>query len=375
MLVLPYSNFKPVKTIRESLGVPGGEVLAVTKAEENRVWLDTTCSLYYIKGFSSNPENLFRQRHTRVDYAKTHATKPECQEDDLSDVWESESDSEDDDIADVPPAPYPFGERLLYPATAGPGKEPWSMITRGTVRPEPRFHDLSDETQLMRGIIPSFGETPLLDGNTAQHTLFSRMYADRRGRMKNVTFSSADLPTHLVKDFCLLRTSPTDIELQPFDRDAPCVECKYLLTYHNHTGAATPWDLHPTYSERVSMLLHVPELNLVVAGSPTGRVALLTLTKTAKRLHLTRVRYGFRVDCVLPRKEEDDRRVRPACTLVGVAVSPVPCRPGRGLKLRSERGVGRAAAVVYRLILHYKDHTILMYDIARGGGQDELLIF
>jgi hypothetical protein len=25
--------------------------------------------------------------------------------------------------------------------------------------------------------------------------------------------------------------------------------------------------------------------------------------------------------------------------------------------------------------LHYKDHTILMYDVARGAGRDELLVF
>lgn len=375
MLVLPYSSFKPTKTIRESLGLPGSEVIAVTKAEENRIWLDTTCSLYYIKGFSSNPDNLFRQRHTRVDYAKTHLTKPECQEDDLSDVWESDSESEGEEGMYTTTSPDTVGERLVSPVAAAPGKEPWSTITAGETKADHGFDDMSDETQLMRGIIPSFGETPVLDGGAAQHTFFSRLYTDRQRRMKHVAFSGIGLPRHLVKDFCVLRTSPTDIELQPFDRDAPCIECKYLLTHHSNTGLTSPWDMHPAYSERVSMLLHVPELSLVVAGSPTGRVALITLTKTAKRLHLTRVRHGFRVDYVLPRKAEDDQKLRPGCTLIGVAMSPVPYRPGKSLDLRPESGMGRATPVVYRLILHYKDHTILMYDVARGGDQEELFIF
>ena len=374
--MLPYSNFKPTATIEGALGVPGSEVIAVTKPEEHRIWLDTTCSLYYIKGFSTNPETLFRQRQTRIDYPKTHATQPECQEDDLSDIWESESDSEDDDDVNMASTPGTLAERLMYPSVGGPSKEPWSMVTKPTTRGEGDLGDSSHEIQFMRGIIPGFGETPGLQGTSAQHTFLSRMSADRRGRMKNIAFAAAELPSHVTKGYCLLRTSPTDIELQPFDRDAPCIECKHLLTYHNHTGLAVPWDLHPTYSERVSMLLHIPELSLVVAGSPTGRVALLTLTKTAKRLHLTRLRYGFRVDCVLPRKEEDDKRIRPGCTLIGIAISPVPRSPGKSLELPPREEMGKAARPVYRLILHYKDHTILMYDVARGEVQNkDLFIF
>jgi hypothetical protein len=128
------------------------------------------------------------------------------------------------------------------------------------------------------------------------------------------------------------------------------------------------------------MLHHVPELNLIVAGSPTGRVALLTLTKTAKKLNSNQLRYGFRVECVLPRKRELEReKMPPRCTLVGVAVAPVPWQPGHhSLELHPKtdaraRGVPE---VKYRLIMHYKDHTILMYELERGRDREdsELLV-
>ncbi|KAK3905188.1 hypothetical protein C8A05DRAFT_12985 [Staphylotrichum tortipilum] len=375
VLVLPCSSFKPTKTIHESLGLPGREVMAVTKPGESRIWLDTSCSLYYIKDFPTNPDTVFRQRHTRLDYAKTHACKSECQEDDLSDVWETVSDSGDEGGGGENWQPDTAGNMRLHPMTTDPGAEQWSAITPFSGRPDSGLADMTDEAQMSRGIIPSFGETPLLDGDISRHSLFSRLHNDRQRRIKYLELPKADFTANLVKNYCLLRTTLTDVELQPFDRNAPCIESRYLLTHQVPAGVAAPWDFHSAYSERINMLIHVPELNLVAAGSPTGRVALITLTKTAKRLHLTRVQHGFRVDCVLPRKSEDDKRLRPGCTLIGLAMSPVPTHQGRGLKLRLKSGGGRAVSTMYRLIMHYKDHTILMYDVARGVTDQELLIF
>jgi hypothetical protein len=373
VLVLPYSNFMPTKTIRESLGLPGGEVIAVTKSEENRVWLDTTCSLYYIKEYPLNPETIFRQRRTRLDYSKTHEAKAECQEDDLSDAWDTGSGFEDDEGAHTAAPTNTVGKTSVYPPTANREEDRWLSITPFSGKPDLSLNDMSDDTQLSRSIIPSFGETQP-DSSFTQQALFN-LATNRLRRIRPTEFSKTTPPSHLVKDYCLLRTATTDIELQPFDPDAPCIECKHLLATPIRSGMDTPWDLHPMYSERISMLLHVPELNLVVAGSPTGRVALITLTKTAKRLHMTRVRHGFRVECVLPRKVEDEKKLRPDCTLIGVAMSPAPSRAGRGLELRLDTGPGTAGPTVFRLMLHYKDHTILMYDVARGVDREELLVF
>lgn len=375
--MLPYSCFRPAKTIREALGVPGGEVIAVARPDApNRVWLDTTCSLYYIKDLSTNLDILLRQRHARLDYARTHSSKLEWQEDDLSNSGDSESDSGTDESVHAPDTLGTESEILMYPGAACPVSQEWPNITPFSGTAASGSHDTGSEIQLSQCIIPTFGETPYLRDNLIDYTSFNRLFADRQRRTRHVEASNALLPDYLVKDYCILRTNSTDIELQPFDAEAPCIECKMLLTHRGQGDLNSPWDLHPAYSERLSMLIPVPELNLVVVGSPTGSVALITLTKASKRLHLTKVRYGFRVECVLPRKQDEEKNMRPECTLIGVAVSPVPHRPGRGLVLRPRHKMGSDGVVIYRLMMHYKDHTILMYDIARGKEEEgALMIF
>ncbi|KAK3309550.1 uncharacterized protein B0T15DRAFT_388146 [Chaetomium strumarium] len=385
VLVLPDRCFKRTQTVRECLGVPGNEVIAVTKLEQtgpalsqnNTVWLDTTCSLYYIRELSLPAEAVFRRRQNTAEYAVTHACKSVFVEQDLSDSWETDSDSEDGAV-NLPSAPDPFhnkavpsgsktgtekqGRKVLPPSTTDC---PWYL----------KSGDTTDGAQMLGVINPTSKNVASIDSLAGDGMYHKKLgsYSLRQTRDgSQIEFSKADLPEHAVKDYCLLRTSLTDIELQPFNKDAPCIDCKYVLPHHTN-APSTPWDLHPTYSERVSMLIHIPQLNLVAAGSPTGRVALITLTKTAKRLHMTKLRHGFRVDYVLPRRSEDDRKLRPGCTLIGIAMSPVPYRPGVDLELRP-RGE-RPSPTMYRLILHYKDHTILMYDIARSGDDGSLTVF
>jgi hypothetical protein len=102
-------------------------------------------------------------------------------------------------------------------------------------------------------------------------------------------------------------------------------------------------------------------------------VALLTLTKTTKSIHGTSVRRAFRVDWVLPRRSDEVKRVRPLCALHGIAISPVPDPKARGFDLHGRQA--RLPPVWYRLILHYVDHTILMYDICRQASDEDLMIF
>lgn len=324
--------------------------------------------MYYVRELSSNISGILRQR-TRFNYANTHAAVPSWEaEGKLSDLCGDESGSESD-IGDA--AAETLGGTVDGNSTAAdPGNEAWpaaNPVVGGMS--VPRIVDPSDDTQLSRWIIPSFGEMP-------QHTNFNINHEERQGGgTQSVDFPNVTLPRHVRKHFYILCTSPTDVQLQPFDRNVPSVECKFVLTLHNHTRTTPPWDMHPAYAERMNMLIHVPELNLVVVGSPTGRVALLTLTRARRRIQNTPVRCGFRVDRVLPRKAEDDRRLRPACSLIGVAMSPVPDHRARGLALHPPGGARTTPPVMYRLILHYKDHTILMYDIARGLAEEDLMIF
>ncbi|KAJ4290697.1 hypothetical protein N0V88_006445 [Collariella sp. IMI 366227] len=342
VMALPDSSFKLTDSVRESLGVPGNEIISGPRAKDGRTWLNTTCGLYYVKELSPRPDAVIEQHQGRslvrhqIDYKKTHASRRPCLEEDLSDEWETDSESD-------------YGFVNGAPALS---TNEWSAKTPYTNQRNKTFNDLNDKVQFGRMILPHFGETLAPKGGLIDQQMRLQIVqrsADWEHRTKGIDYPTSNVAAQLPKNLCILRTSRCSIQLEPVDPSATGVFCKWLLSTHSHVSNTTtttttptpqPWDLHPIYSERVSMLLHVPELNLVVAGSPTGRVALITLTKTAKRLNSVPVRHGFRVERVLPRKEEDDKRLRPTCTLSGVAIAPAPCGPpGEGLELR--RGYGR----------------------------------
>lgn len=365
MVVLPDSSFRPTKTIREALGLPANEIVSVRAG-----WLETTCSLYYIKDLAPDAGSVLMHR-AQYDYAGVHSGKKKGDSilNDDSNVWETTSESEDepDDTAmALEPAAVPLAQSTTSGTWSGklPVVDPLCDAAVSKI-------EVAAGAQLSRSIIPSFGEVRRLDGNTSQHTEFSKNFGDRQEKTRSIEIGKAELPARLVKGVCLLRTSLMDIELQPFDRTETSIVCRYVLTSHNRPGVSTPLELHPHYSERVNMVIHVPELNLVVAGSPVGRVALIVPTKTAGRFQHMAVRRGFRIERVLPHRSEDV--LRPACTLIGIAMSPVPNDRASRLNLHPPRG--STPPIMYRLMLHYRDHTILMYDISRGLDDGDLMIF
>ncbi|KAJ8104869.1 hypothetical protein ONZ43_g7651 [Nemania bipapillata] len=119
--------------------------------------------------------------------------------------------------------------------------------------------------------------------------------------------------------------------------------------------------------ERFSNVLHVPELSLVVAGSMCGRVALITPTRLSDPHHS--FQRGFRVEAILPKRTDEDRRLRPMCLLFGVAIGPIPS--DKGSKTFYDHSLGERR---YRIMLHYYDHRILSYEVYRNMMTSELLV-
>ncbi|KAI0196895.1 hypothetical protein F4808DRAFT_303858 [Astrocystis sublimbata] len=173
----------------------------------------------------------------------------------------------------------------------------------------------------------------------------------------------------------VMRTYETDIELLGGDRDNPGIMFSHSIdqkrpndTYIDEEpddGDPDPWGAITGDRSRLANLLHVPELCLVVAGSPCGRVALVTLTRPTSSSYS--FKRGFRVDAILPRTIEEDRQLRPMCPLIGVAIGPIPTAGySRDKRLFDERR--------YRLMLHYMDHRILSYEVYRNMNSKELSI-
>ncbi|KAK1834819.1 hypothetical protein QBC39DRAFT_251678 [Podospora conica] len=396
VLVLPESSFMEVETASEVLGVLEQEALRANLVPEStppsplNPWLDTTCTVYYIHDLAPTVDALLQRfQNGPPRYAKVHAeavraeihaqvqAEMQAEDTDIPGEYHNNSGGWDDD-SDLSLGEGEDDGGASPPNVALSAEQRWKRL--GANYPAPilekgqEFKDLSETVQLSRTIIPRSGQTIAMWANRAMLISFTTSSENRNSNTTPIDFSSTNF-SPLIRNLTLFRSLSTDFELQPFDRRSAGVVCRGILAHHNHHGRRTaPWDLKQTISERISMLLHVPELNLVVAGSLNGRVALLTLTKaTAARAQGVRVRRGFRVDWVLPRHAEEEKRIRPWCALHGIAVSPVPDPKARGLDLHGRRG--RPPHGQYRLLLHYVDHTILMYEISRDAGSDDLMIF
>lgn len=155
-------------------------------------------------------------------------------------------------------------------------------------------------------------------------------------------------------------TARSDIRLMSTDTDFIDLYCTDPARVPNLPGAYS-------HIYRVNMVLHVPELNLIVAANQAGRVALISLIKCSYAYPRAMGARSFRVDMLLPtRYEEAKRKLRPKVPLFGVAIGPVPEVYDKSLRLRSVHPRPRTPDQrEYRLILHYRDHTILTYVISR----------
>ncbi|KAF4123963.1 CRT10 [Geosmithia morbida] len=159
---------------------------------------------------------------------------------------------------------------------------------------------------------------------------------------------------------------------------------------------------HFEATSRMNMVVHIPELSAVVLGSPTGHVALATLTRLSpggrsrpsppprqrrqqqrqrqhgkERLADTDATHppwnrGLRIDCILPRRSDEVHRPRKeARPLYGLAVGPAPLADDG----RVGGGVGIIVPKRFRLVLHYQNHLILTYEVTRDEQTGKLTIF
>ncbi len=229
-------------------------------------------------------------------------------------------------------------------------------------------HKIDQELEAARGfrcgmiICPSLGETwgnlSLLRQLRVLHDSPLRKARSHEMDLAEARFKGA-ISRNAAARYSILRTYDTVVELLPPNMMDTSVVCTSLLERHNQHNASPLWDM--PFSFRMSMILHVPELNMVIIGSMSGRVAVLRLTQPPKGCQPRR---AFRVEWILPRASEENRRLRPYYSLLGIAVSPVPQTGARKLDLY-DRNRPHVPPRRWRLLLNYMDHTILQYAIER----------
>ena len=231
---------------------------------------------------------------------------------------------------------------------------------------------ITAETQIVYNVIPVIEFT-----TKGPHATNCRgTDEDRTG---DPSMSTSPPPTSL--PFSILQTTASDIVFRSSALRATSVLLRYPLA--QNIRSKLHW---LTNHDRLNMTSQVPELGLVLVASQIGRVALLTLTRMRGTKHL-----AFRLDCILPSKDQEERGERPMVPLLGMAVGPIQgreCKAESGGDGCSPDGRGEEAWRLvegsrrYRLMLYYSDHTVLSYELSRrlgngssGLGGDELLVF
>ncbi|KAI5466077.1 hypothetical protein BGZ63DRAFT_347252 [Mariannaea sp. PMI_226] len=169
----------------------------------------------------------------------------------------------------------------------------------------------------------------------------------------------------------LLRTYEKDIEMRGFSRPGKKVReevgvvCPDALRF----GLFNQERFHRLFqtTSRLNMIAHAPELGLVAIGSATGRVLLLTLTRMRTPVDTPQGawHHGFRVERILPTKEDEDRHRKYLRPLHGMAMGP----------MQGDSGSSAAFPRKYRLMLHYRNHDIVSYEISRDESMGRLCIF
>ncbi|KAF4455447.1 crt10 protein [Fusarium austroafricanum] len=176
----------------------------------------------------------------------------------------------------------------------------------------------------------------------------------------------------------LLRTYEKDIELRSFsppNRSLPIefgVICSDVLKFGRFRDPGLRRHFHAT--GRLNMIALAPELSLMAIGSPTGRVVLLTLTRKAVPAERDEGmwEHGFRVEWVLPTGSDEMEHRKTLRPMHGMAMGPVQVGDDIGGKVRDG---GPAMPRRYRLMLHYRNHDILSYELTREEQSGKLCIF
>lgn len=129
--------------------------------------------------------------------------------------------------------------------------------------------------------------------------------------------------------------------------------------------------LHLARYDRLNLTAQIPELGVVLVGSAKGRVAILTLHRldegdyTFSSANARPHTFTMRLLALLPLSEQEEKNQRPLQALVGLATAPISGHTdGRLIGLNKR----------WKIMLTYRDHTVLSYEIANRSADTVLLV-
>ena len=196
-----------------------------------------------------------------------------------------------------------------------------------------------------------------------------------------VGIGAADRPETGAPGYRLLRSYEKEIDLQPCWKAYEGLKSREIRVVASNALTCdqlrfTDSDLSRLFrtTSRMNMVAEIPELYLVIFASPTGRVVIVTPTRLAEQRKLVPgygCKTGFRVECVLPRASDEKVYRQEYRPLHGMAVGPVLQDRGKG----GNRIASSELPKRYRLMLHYRNHDILSYELSRDEETQRVGIF
>ncbi|KAL7924028.1 CRT10 domain-containing protein [Trichoderma austrokoningii] len=219
--------------------------------------------------------------------------------------------------------------------------------------------------RLDMAFFPHNGNIQLIPRSSAQLLAFlNRPIMYNEIKEKPVAYSRKDV----TKRYHFIRTYEKDLELRSLrGSEAGWYEIGVMCPNAVTFGSFHQRILRPYFraTSRLSMIAHIPELSLVVLGSPIGRVLLVTPTKlgspVVSKTPWLYWHHGLRVEYVLPRQSDEDKFRSVLRPLHGLAVGPLQSSENRGGDLTN----GTTTPKRFRLMLHYRNHDILTYELTR----------
>ena len=267
-------------------------------------------------------------------------------------------------------------------ANANDSESDEELTQEATMSEEELSQDSLDEFMADHASDPDETESQLESSGEESTALSPRAMREDANEPLADQASSQYLAPVAALPFNLLGTSELDITLfcgigtPTWDSSSPAsysrVVCKRALQQKMPPGLH-----HLSRIERLNMVAEIPELGVIAIGNQAGRVGILTMTRW-QRHQLE----GFRIECILPFKSQEEKGVRPKKPLMGIAISPIqgqanPPEPGSAQEASQETSSLRKACSTsrrYRLLIVYGDHTVLSYELSQMENSDILIV-
>lgn len=308
-------------------------------------------------------------------------------------------------------AEYPNLAGLIDPNIVEICAPPTAEIAKAKARaakPYSIFAESAERTEIPRDNLAEDGFPGMQDLTYLPQTLEIRNFPStvtkevkwhRRSRVKGLQFPTIPCPERDIKAcsrrYTFIRLHEKDIDLRSNwhktqRRDSGTNDIAILAPDLLPFGKFL--ELEPQIASRfhatsrLNMSEHIPELNLLIVGSQTGRVAFITLTCLRNGHRPPAVGHpewypqgywskGFRVEAIVPRRSEEKLRKKRMWPLHGMAVGPVQSAPEPNANMEKLWREKPGLLKLWKLVLHFRNLDILTYEFTRDTHTGKICIF